>query len=112
MKNITISGLKYARSILPPSQIIHLRADYKDSISHPISRINNPSRELPCDPKACSYGEEKEGEIVIVKSTIDGFHLTSLEKYLQVFISSYLYVYMHMYMYMYTYTDNYGFICI
>jgi hypothetical protein len=42
-----VEGLEYARSVFPASHIIHLRADYKDSISKPTSRIMNPLREQP-----------------------------------------------------------------
>ena len=48
----------------------------------PFSRVLDPSKPIPSDITATSWAQEKDGEPVIMKPTINGFHDTKLEEYL------------------------------
>mmetsp|Transcript_17795 Transcript_17795/g.29747 ORF Transcript_17795/g.29747 Transcript_17795/m.29747 type:complete len:190 (-) Transcript_17795:139-708(-) len=76
------SALAFARSVLPPERIVHLRANYVGSKMQPFSRVLNPSKPVPSDVTATPWAEEQPGELVMMKATINGFHETSLEEYL------------------------------
>lgn len=78
-----VDTLKYARSILPPERIIHIRANYANTPMMTVSSMKYPTRKQPTDPRAAPWAEETSDETVIVKTTIDGFHNTNLEEYLK-----------------------------
>ena len=75
--------IEYARAVLPAKRIIHLRANYVGSLMRPFSQVLNPSLPVPSDTAACSWSKELDEECVIIKSTINGFHETSLTEYLR-----------------------------
>lgn len=77
--------LSFARSVVPASNIVHLRANYADTPMKPYSKILNPNLPMPGDSDldAVSWAKELPGEVVIVKSTVDGFHETILNTHLK-----------------------------
>eukprot|EP00947_MAST-08B_sp_MAST-8B-sp1_P000254 g254.t1 len=73
--------LERARELLPPAQIIHVRANYTARFARNFLRLN-PTKTLPADTGACAWAEARVGEEVVVKGTFDGFRLTGLEQIL------------------------------
>lgn len=74
--------LHHMRSILPPSHIVHIRANYEGSVMCPRSRVLRPDLPIPTDITGTEWAKELDNEPVIQKTTINGFHNTSLEQYL------------------------------
>jgi nicotinamidase-related amidase len=78
----TECALAAARAAVTPDKIVHLRANYVGSKMQPFSRVLDPSKAVPSDIKATTWAEELPGELVMMKTTINGFHETDLEQYL------------------------------
>jgi nicotinamidase-related amidase len=78
----TEDALAFARTALPPSRIVHIRANYSGTKMVPYSRVLNPQLPYPSETSAASWATEQSDEPVIIKPTVNGFHETSLEEYL------------------------------
>ena len=75
--------LSFMRQTLPASHIVHIRANYVDSPMRSRSGDLNPTRPVPSDSAAAPWAVETSDEVVITKSTINGFHNTHLDTYLK-----------------------------
>jgi nicotinamidase-related amidase len=72
--------LTFMRSKIPPCRIVHLRANYSNS-SMSVCQLR-PEAQRPTDSVPTAWAKEEEGEVVVTKSTINGFHETNLDSYL------------------------------
>lgn len=79
----TENALKFARSVISSEKIVHLRANYEGSKMIAFSYILSPNLPVPNDSTATSWAKEEPNEVVITKTTINGFHETNLEEYLR-----------------------------
>lgn len=77
--------LQKMRQFLPCQNIIHVRANYENTMLRPRIRELNPHFPIPTidDINATEWAAEKVGELVIQKSTYDGFYNTDLDGYLR-----------------------------
>lgn len=74
--------LRQARAMLSPPQIVHVRANYTFRFAQNF-KLLNPDKPLPSDIQAIDWASSKVGEQIVVKSSFDSFHETSLKHYLR-----------------------------
>mmetsp|Transcript_2968 Transcript_2968/g.4496 ORF Transcript_2968/g.4496 Transcript_2968/m.4496 type:complete len:202 (-) Transcript_2968:200-805(-) len=70
------------RSSHPPPRIIHVRAVYTHTPMVTYSRVMKIHKPYPTDTAAVEWAQEMQGEMIITKDTINGFHNTQLADYL------------------------------
>jgi len=77
--------LCFMRKQLPPQKIVHVRAEYSATPMRPHCILTNPNFPTPghADTSSTEWARELEGETVILKSTFDAFHQTTLEESLK-----------------------------
>lgn len=75
--------LRFFRDQLPPSRVVHIRANYSATPMRTRSADLHPGRPQPSDSIGTEWAAELPGEPVVTKTTINGFHNTELEQYLK-----------------------------